>query len=260
MGKGYKHGAGGASLNFNVKTYPSETELKADKPKVNTIGVITTTTMTSWVFSANEPKEPEVGMVWFSVGKSSNAEFNALKKNALQVCPIGAHQYETGKFGSKTAFCYQDGAWKSLFDGTLFDNGETFDYVTGGWTQFPNLALSATDYKNTGTVTIGETIYLHTPYSKVCAIATTKNKIALTDYSQVEVTVDALGKEGYATPQVNVYVHSANSGAINYLAVASLTSTGKGYLDIASLDGEYYISLGCGYGENATVSKVKLIK
>ena len=41
MGKGYKHG-GANPLNFTVKTYPSETELKADKTKKNTIGVITT--------------------------------------------------------------------------------------------------------------------------------------------------------------------------------------------------------------------------
>ena len=112
MGHGYKHGGtGGGSLNFNVKSYPSEVELKADKPRENTIGVITTTTITSWVFSAKEPSEPEVGMVWFSVGKESSVEFNALKNNTLKVYPLTANQYIGDKFEEKTAFSYQGSEW-----------------------------------------------------------------------------------------------------------------------------------------------------
>lgn len=112
MGHGYKHGGtGGGSLNFNVKTYPSEVELKADKPKENTIGVITTTTMTSWVFSATEPTEPEVGMVWISVGNSSGVEFNALKSNTLKVYPLQAQQYENGEWVDKIAFSYIGEEW-----------------------------------------------------------------------------------------------------------------------------------------------------
>lgn len=113
MGKGYKHGASGGTdpLNFYVKTYPSEVELKADKPKENTIGVITTTTMTSWVFSATEPKEPEVGMVWISVGNESSVEFNALKKDTLQVYPNTTKQYVNGAFAGVVSFTYQNGEW-----------------------------------------------------------------------------------------------------------------------------------------------------
>ena len=105
---------GGASLNFQVKTYPSETELKADKPKENTIGVITTTTMTSWVFSATEPKEPEVGMVWISVGDASGFEFNALKGKTLQVYPLSAKQYYSNKWNDVTPWIYQGSEWKLL--------------------------------------------------------------------------------------------------------------------------------------------------
>ena len=108
---------GGASLNFQVKTYPSETELKADKPKENTIGVITTTTMTSWVFSATEPTEPKTGMVWIAVGTSSSVEFNAINKNTLQVYPLSAKQYEGGTFVDKVSYSYQNGIWSEwLFD------------------------------------------------------------------------------------------------------------------------------------------------
>ena len=135
MGKGYKHGgSGGAALNFTVKTYPSEVELKADNPKENTIGVITSTTMTSWVISATEPKEPEVGMIWISVGGSSSVEFNALKHNTLQVYPICAKQYEVGAWVVKVAFSYQNNEWVNWWNGELFDNGNQFENITGGWT------------------------------------------------------------------------------------------------------------------------------
>lgn len=110
MGKGYKHG-GANPLNFTVKTYPSEVELKADKPKANTNGIITTTTMTSWVFSATEPKEPVVGMVWLFVGTSSITEFNAIKSKTLMVYPLSAKQYEGGKWVDKVAYSYQNGDW-----------------------------------------------------------------------------------------------------------------------------------------------------
>ena len=125
MGKGYKHGgSGGANpLNFIVKTYPSEVELKANNPKEITIGVITITTMTSWVFSATEPSEPEVGMVWFPVGKFSKSEFNALKKNTLQVYPLTAKQYEGGKWVDKVAYSYQNGVWTQWLAGYYYKAG-----------------------------------------------------------------------------------------------------------------------------------------
>lgn len=113
MGKGFKHGGSGGTnpLNFFVKTYPAETELKADKPKENTIGVITTTTMTSWGFYATEPTVPEVGMVWFFVKTESVVEFNALKKNAIQVYPFSAKQYVDSKWVEVAAMSYINGAW-----------------------------------------------------------------------------------------------------------------------------------------------------
>lgn len=132
MAKGFKHG-GGTSLNFLIRTYPSETELKADKPKENTIGLITTTTMTSWVFSATEPTEPEVGMVWICIGGSSSIDFNAITHNELRVYPMSAMQYVSGVFTLVTAFSYRNGEWVDWWDGSLYDHGDEFVGITGGW-------------------------------------------------------------------------------------------------------------------------------
>lgn len=145
-------GGGSNPLNFQVKTYPSETELKADNPKENTIGIITTTTMTSWVFSAKEPTEPEVGMVWIRVEKSSSVEFNALKKNALNVYPIDAQQYVGGAFANVVAKSYQNAAWNDWWNGELYIEGNEYENITGGWTHngysYYNTIAAATKESN----------------------------------------------------------------------------------------------------------------
>ena len=79
-------GGGGAALNFDVKAYDTEEALLAATPKENTIGIITTTPITSWIFSATEPKIPtdgDDGLVWFHIGTTSPVSFNALKKTTL---------------------------------------------------------------------------------------------------------------------------------------------------------------------------------
>lgn len=106
---GFGGGGDGADLNFEIVAYATEEELLADTPAENTICVITTTTITSWVFSATEPTEPAVGMVWIKVGTSSDVEFNALKKNSIQVYPAHIRQYVDGAWVSKVAYLSKNG-------------------------------------------------------------------------------------------------------------------------------------------------------
>jgi hypothetical protein len=107
----YGFGGGGTSLNFDVKAYATEEVLLAATPKENTIGIIPTTPITSWIFSATEPAEPVEGMVWLETGISSDVEFNALKKNGIQVYPASAKQYIGGEWVDVTAFSYQNEEW-----------------------------------------------------------------------------------------------------------------------------------------------------
>lgn len=99
-------GGGGTALNFRVvggTTAPSN-------PKENMIWVNTSTKITSYIFSATQPTG-SAGMVWISTGTSSSVEFNALKKNGIQVYPISAKQYVSGAWVDKTAKSYQGGKW-----------------------------------------------------------------------------------------------------------------------------------------------------
>lgn len=99
-------GGGGNALAFRVLGGTSA----PSSPKENDIWVNTSTSITSYVFSATQPTGSN-GVVWFSVGVSSSTEFNALKKNELRVYPISAKQYVSGKWTDKPAKTYQNGKW-----------------------------------------------------------------------------------------------------------------------------------------------------
>jgi hypothetical protein len=73
-------GGGGGGLNYTVVGGTSA----PSNPKENTIWVNTSTAITSHVFSATQPTG-SAGMVWIQIGVESGVEFNALKKNGIQV-------------------------------------------------------------------------------------------------------------------------------------------------------------------------------
>ena len=108
---------GGTALNFRVV---GGTSAPFD-PKENTIWVNTSTTITDWVFSATQP-EAATGRVWFVVGTSSPTEFNALKKNSIQVYPVTVKQYVSGAWVKKEAQTYQSGKWVDWYT-FIFQSG-----------------------------------------------------------------------------------------------------------------------------------------
>lgn len=116
-------GGGSGGLNFKVVSYVSEEDLMAATPKENTIGVITTTAISGWTFSADEPERLADGMVWFFVGTSSQVAFSATKKNPIMVYPISAKQYVSGTWVDVTCKSYQNGAWEDWWNGEIYDSG-----------------------------------------------------------------------------------------------------------------------------------------
>lgn len=80
-------------------------------PAEHTIWVETESEINGWAFSAAEPESPAEGLVWFRISDLGPVPFNALKKNTLQVFPVGCQQYTEGAWVKKTAKTYQNGAW-----------------------------------------------------------------------------------------------------------------------------------------------------
>ena len=121
---------GGVELNFEVVGGETEPE----NPAENTIWVNTKNEITSWVFDTTKPETPEDGMVWFRMSASSNIDFNALKnQNSVRIRPNAAQQYVNGSWEYMVTMYYQNGEWTNVWNGELYEYGNVFERVTGGY-------------------------------------------------------------------------------------------------------------------------------
>ena len=76
------------------------------------------------------------GMIWIVTGTAGRAAFNALRRNTVMVYPNSVKQYIGGTWKDVSAKVYQGGAWVQIapaWNGELFDNGNQYEDVTGGW-------------------------------------------------------------------------------------------------------------------------------
>lgn len=122
---------GGAALNFKVVGNP-----QPETAKENTIWVNTDVPIGAWYFVATQPENLNEGDVWFPTGTSSSVEFNALKKNGIQVYPLSAKQMVSGSLVDVEAKTHRNGEWVDwafhlLSDGT-FASGYEFEPYSGG--------------------------------------------------------------------------------------------------------------------------------
>lgn len=98
-----------SSLNFKIVGGTTQ----PDDPSENTIWVNTPNEITNWIFSSEEPENPEPGMVWIHVGSSSSTKINVLQKHLIQVYPQGAKQYVESAWIDREALTYQNGVWQA---------------------------------------------------------------------------------------------------------------------------------------------------
>lgn len=123
---------GGMGLNFKVLGGTAEPA----EPKENTIWVNTEAEVTLLEVSGEEPKTAAEGMVWVVTGPGCAVAFNALRAGGMSFCtisPIMAKQYINGAWEDKGGRIYQGGVWNELWNGVLYDCGDQYEAITGGW-------------------------------------------------------------------------------------------------------------------------------
>ena len=187
----------------------------------------------------------EEGTLWLQTGTSSPVEFNALKKNSIQVCPISAKQYVGGAWVDKEAKTYQVGAWVDWWNGELFQNGNQYTAITGGWSESGYYYYSS-NYQ-TVAPTIGNTIKLTANGSTQCCVAGTQKAVDLTNAKTLYLDVLSTVGSCYVCivdSQKNVY-------SDKWIAGRTL-ATGTTALDVASVSGSVYIAVFAVGGDNAT--------
>ena len=251
--------SGGAPLNFNVLAYETEEKLKADSQMENTIGVVTATDISSWVFSPEEPAEPSEGMVWFFNGTNSSVEFDALKnKNAIQLYPVSAQQYVSGAWVNVVAMSYRDGAWVNLWNGELYTPGNEFKMITGGWIAEPKGRLASA--AGTAMPTLNKDDNGMAMQCTAGGVVRTANKVDLTRFSRLCFTGD-LRTSGSRDDWMRLCIWSEMGTYWNDNIVAQRTSSnteyGTQYIEIESLEGKYYIGFGI-YASGCLMENLKL--
>ena len=187
------------------------------------------------------------GFAWVSTGTSSSVEFNALKKNGIQVYPISAKQYVDGAWVYKETKVYQSGEWCDWVK-YLFNKGDTNSSVTGGLTGYAYGNASSGSQRKTPTVTYGNTaitisVPQVSPYNNSIATLYTEKLIDLTGLSIMEINVTA--RTGNSNTMV-IGLTATKSDKYTNVAQAYIEKTGITTLDVSSLDGEYYAVIGLG--------------
>lgn len=253
MAKGFKHGGGGgAALNFTVV---GGTEQPA-RAKENTIWVNTEAEITSWVFSATEPTEPNEGMVWIKTSGVSSIWFNALKKNEIQVYPVGTLQYTGGAWVDKVPKIYQNGTWNELIL-WLYNYGDECLAVTGQWiaegmsmnAQYPN--------KVAPNVTRNEDSIKITGVSGVNGgVFYAKNKINLTGFKELVFE----GTISHKDSALQIWTEFGSYTSSNVVAKTETAFTDSTVsIPVADLDGEYIIGFKFYSASSVTMKSLKLI-
>lgn len=236
LGRTNTGGGGVGGLNFQVigsATAPNN-------PKENTIWIETDTNVTSWIFSAVEPSAPSEGMVWIFTGTSSPVEFNALKKNGLQVYPVAAKQYIDGEWVDKAAKSFRGGAWVDWWDGVLYNAGNTYDDITGGYSGVGDY-ISATNSDGR--------LNLHVQNGATAALIT-EQAINLTGFKTLKVT-------GYGT-SANCFAGIVSNRSVNFSSTVVMENQGTYALDISSVEGLFYVGLMGRVGNKVYADKIWL--
>ena len=235
-------GGGSGGLNFKVVGNPQPAN-----PKENTIWLNTDVKITGCYFQAEQPDEMADGEVWISTGTGSHVAFNALKKDTIMVYPLKAKQYVSGAWVDVTAKIYQGGEWADWWNGELYDSGDEFEGVTGGWiTQA--LPMHSGGYSAKLSVTKGSTSMTITNNSAGCGgIVRTNNAVDITNHNTLKfsgsVETSTSGHDwwfefvvwskigSYFTQNVVAYKCLENSDG----------ESGTFAIDVSALKGSHYI-------------------
>ena len=230
---------GGAPLNFKVV---GGTSAPASL-KENTIWVNTDTAITSWAFRATQPATAAEGMVWFFTGTQSSSEFNALKKNGIQVYPLSAKQYVSGAWVTKTAKSYQSGAWVDWCLVLVPNTGLR-------WTESgATVTKNATETVITASVSANSTKYAY------CVVD-------LTEFKTLKV-VGTIGASGTGSSQLTLQVgifkstSSLVTGFSDKVYPGGSRDINNSY-DVSSMTGEYQLRVNFSAGASAATCTATL--
>lgn len=180
------------------------------------------------------------GQLWLET-ISGDIIVNALKRGGIWLKLGGCKQYINGVWTGKVAQIYQGGAWK-VIENTLFLFKSTDNTaITGGWTATGNNVSASSVTIKDGKIT----------FKNIAGASDNgqwyvgpKNKIDLTDYKTLRVTIDSV------TAVTNNYIGAGSVQTYGGIAlnspaaVKAVSGAGTYELDISEVSGSYYVGFG----------------
>lgn len=226
----YGNGGAGSSGGLNIIVGISEPASAKD----NTIWVKSAAASRKYVFAEEAPASPTSGLVWFSVTSAG-----VITK---------ANVYANGVWTAADTYMYLSGKWikiASSWNGELFDNGNLYREMTGGWAPI------------VGTLSSSDPYLLYSAGAGRLIMASGK-KIDITNYAQLHVIGRGRGdysaNGGVSTRNTYFGIATAVADAYDGVTFAARLTLGKGYnsgldsytteqvLDITSFTGEHFIA------------------
>lgn len=175
-------------------------------------------------------------------------------------------QYNGSTWENKDAWIWHGSQWyqfSSAWDGHLFNYGDTYSSITGGWVardiahttdQYgPYNAAPSVQAQSNG----GVKVYMSNTGKS--GIWTTANKVSLAGFSTLTFNGNLYDSHGWNRAQLDIWSDFGTYSSENVVARLNATYNAGTYtLDISSLTGSYYIGVRTDFDGYAIVNEIKL--
>lgn len=246
---GFNNNNNNNQLNLKIQYYNDENSLLLDKPKENTIGIITNIPAKNYYIGSTVPTEIKDNMIWINTATYSTAAFNILKSQECYIYPVSISQYINGIWESKIGKIYFNNTWNTLEYKLLTKDG--FDITdTGQWFFATNSGStgsgSATVSTNSISMSASSSSSSNSPRY---VIVTHRNEIDFTSYKTLEMDLTL----SYSSESQNMYFWfgisqtPSNASSSDFEASYGLYQKSGSHvnlsLDIAQITGTGYIKI-----------------
>ena len=190
------------------------------------------------------------GLVWIRNSEKSPAVFNAIDDNELLVYPYSCKQFVSGRREDRPVSVYLNGQWIDVWSNILYDSGNEYIGITGGWETITVNGLSL----NANAEKTDDGLYIHA-YNNTSSAFITGNAVDLSEFTTLHFTVKDVVtsfRVGISTSK-NAYYEDSSC-----VATLSVVADGTYSIPLSSL-GKCYLWIGL-YTSSSTTYSGKLTK
>ena len=209
---------------------------------------------TGYHLSSTAPENPTAGMLWIKISDSANVEIGtALGKDYITIMLDSVSQYVNGAWKSVESMSFQNGVWNG-FILYLYNKGNEYKHITGGWTAVAKRWASSWSDANAGKVTIAKgstsvkATFSYNGTNYASGLLCTEDDFDLTGKKYIKARCKISASNQYTYGWLGVFDRSVSTVEDAFVAFAVVNNTEFAEitvpLDNANLNGLYAIGIG----------------